>query len=138
MRVKCRLRDLREARGLTLRQMEQETGISRGYLSRFERGRELPADQHVAALERAYGAPAESWFAPHVWIEIEPDELEQTLPETPVTVCGLRWEFGNGLIVCERDPGHPGPHLHSSTGAGPLWFGNDGHRVEGGSAEDYA
>lgn len=80
MRVKCRLRALRGER--SLRSMEAETGISRGYLSRYENGKEFPRDHHVAALERCYGAPARSWFAPHVWIELLGD-TGHALPRGP-------------------------------------------------------
>lgn len=71
MRLNCKLRALRGDR--TLRQLEADVGISRGTLSRYETGQQLPPDRHITALERAYGAPASTWYAPHVWLEITPD-----------------------------------------------------------------
>lgn len=75
MRVKCKLRMLRGEK--SLRELAAATGISRGTLSRYERGIQLPTDAHVPALERAYRANATLWYAPHVWIEIEADDAGQ-------------------------------------------------------------
>lgn len=80
MRVRCALRRLRGDR--SLRQMEQETGISRGYLSRYENGKEIPRDHHIDALERAYAAPAASWYHGHVWLELRTD-LDEPIPAPP-------------------------------------------------------
>lgn len=71
MRVRCRLRHLRGKR--SLRAMEAETGISRGYLSRYENGKEFPRDHHIPALEKAYGAPAKTWYGIHIWVDLLPD-----------------------------------------------------------------
>jgi transcriptional regulator with XRE-family HTH domain len=71
MRVRCRLRVLRGDR--SLRAMEAVTGISRGYLSRYENGKEFPRDHHVEALERAYGEPWTRWYGPHVVVELVTD-----------------------------------------------------------------
>ncbi len=60
MRLACRLRELRAPR--SLRDLAEETGLNRGALSRIERGQELPRDEWIETLERAYGAPVEEWF----------------------------------------------------------------------------
>lgn len=70
--MNCQLRILRGDR--SLRQVETETGIARGNLSRIERGREFPPDKHIAALEEAYGAPWRDWYPEHVCVELGPDK----------------------------------------------------------------
>lgn len=72
MRLRCHLRQLRD--GVSIREMADRTGIDKGYLSRYERGMEIPRDHHVQALESAYGAPARDWYAPHVWLELHRDQ----------------------------------------------------------------
>lgn len=64
MRLACQLRRFREQRDpkLSLRDVEAATGISRGYLSRYERGRELPRDDKVPVLEETYGMPSRDWY----------------------------------------------------------------------------
>lgn len=54
--------------------MEGETGISRGYLSRYENGKEFIRDHHVAKIEKAYGVPVREIYAPHVWLELLDDD----------------------------------------------------------------
>jgi transcriptional regulator with XRE-family HTH domain len=54
MRLACRLRELRLERGLSIRELETESGINRAYLSQLERGRLLPRDEWIEALKRAY------------------------------------------------------------------------------------
>ena len=68
MRLICFLRDLRGDR--SLRELETETGISRGELSLYERGIKLPIDKHVAILEDAYG-PRSRWYPPEVLVELQ-------------------------------------------------------------------
>lgn len=74
MRLPCRLREIRGAR--SLREIEDDSGVSRGTLSRIEQGRELPADKHVPTLEQAYGAAAHEWWPPAVLLLIERDHSE--------------------------------------------------------------
>lgn len=71
MRVPCLLRELRGDR--SLREVEEHSGVSRGTLSKIERGQEFPLDKHVPALEQAYGAPASEWWPPAVLLLIERD-----------------------------------------------------------------
>ncbi|WP_113702208.1 helix-turn-helix domain-containing protein [Nonomuraea lactucae] len=51
------LRTLRIRRGLTLRELSQETGISRSKLSRLERGTARPTPADVRALASTHGIP---------------------------------------------------------------------------------
>jgi transcriptional regulator with XRE-family HTH domain len=64
MRLACRLRELRQARGLSIREVEERSGINRAYLSPIENGRLLAKDEWVEALEEAYGAPESEWYLP--------------------------------------------------------------------------
>jgi transcriptional regulator with XRE-family HTH domain len=64
MRLACRLRELRLELGLSIRDMEAESGIDRAYLSQLERGRLLPRDEWIEAIEEAYGADRSSWYVP--------------------------------------------------------------------------
>lgn len=72
MRVGCALRDLRGRRSLS--EMARQTGVSAGILSQIERGRMLPTDAQVPALEAAYGAPAHGWYTRATLLVIQPDE----------------------------------------------------------------
>lgn len=69
MHVRCKLRDLRGDR--TLRELEALTEISRGTLSKLERGVQFPLDKQIAQLERAYGAPLASWYDPWTLLALE-------------------------------------------------------------------
>lgn len=75
MRLHCRLRELRGSK--PLKQMARETGINRGYLSRYETGKELPRDHHVATLIRHYGGTPATWYTPHVVLELTDDSGER-------------------------------------------------------------
>lgn len=55
------LRDLREQRGLTLRQLERHTGIFSGRLSKLERGAESPTVAELLRLGEFYGIGPEHW-----------------------------------------------------------------------------
>lgn len=74
MRVPCHLRALREGLGKTLREVELETGISRGDLSAYETGRKLVADRHEVQLQEAYECQSSLWYPPALLLLIEPDE----------------------------------------------------------------
>lgn len=51
-------RDLRIDSGLTLRQLEELSGINRGELSRIERGRTCPTPDQAIAILGAHAGPA--------------------------------------------------------------------------------
>lgn len=55
------LRELRNLRGISLRQAEVELGFSRAQLSKIERGIEVPTPVHLLALSDLYGVPPEEW-----------------------------------------------------------------------------
>jgi transcriptional regulator with XRE-family HTH domain len=51
VRLTTNLRAIRVAAALTLTEVEDTTGISRGTLSQFETGRRLPSDKDISQLE---------------------------------------------------------------------------------------
>lgn len=59
-----RLRALRRARGLSLRLLAAETGVSEATLSRIETGASPVTAPHLYALARALGTDVASFFAP--------------------------------------------------------------------------
>jgi transcriptional regulator with XRE-family HTH domain len=74
VRVACRLREIREARGLSLSELAAELPVDadgkpvpriyRGDLSRIERGTMLPRDDWLEALGRLYGVEPSTWYSP--------------------------------------------------------------------------
>lgn len=83
MRLRCRLREIREhmprrddGKPVTLTDIARRSGVSVGQLSLLERGIALPADSQLAALERAYGATIDTWYAPKVLLVLEEDETD--------------------------------------------------------------
>lgn len=55
------VRQVREAAEISLRQLEDLTGINRAAWSQIENGRLLPQAQHITALSLALGVPSEEW-----------------------------------------------------------------------------
>lgn len=55
------LREVREARGLTLTDLKRATGIGPAVWSQIERGLMVPMPQHIAALSAALDVPPDSW-----------------------------------------------------------------------------
>jgi transcriptional regulator with XRE-family HTH domain len=48
--------------------------VSQPDLSRIERGSQLPADESVPLLERAYGIPVVNWYPAQVLLAITGDD----------------------------------------------------------------
>lgn len=71
MRLRCHLREFRGKR--TLKEIAAGSGVSMSVLSQLERGRMVPTDQEVTALEREYGQPVESWYPPRTLVAFEGD-----------------------------------------------------------------
>jgi transcriptional regulator with XRE-family HTH domain len=61
VRLVCRLRAARGEK--SLRDMANETRISRGQLSEIETGRRLPTDNQVTVLELSYGVARDDFYA---------------------------------------------------------------------------
>lgn len=83
------LRDVRTARGLTLRELAERSQVSTPYLSEVERGRKEPSSEVLAAVARALGL-----------------RLEDLL--------GLAWR----TLADERAAGAPGAVGQGAAGAG--------------------
>jgi transcriptional regulator with XRE-family HTH domain len=75
VRLRCFIHEGRGDR--SLRQIAALTGVSAGELSLIERGRLLPTDDQVEAIERVYGIERIDWY--HDWgkLAIEADEEER-------------------------------------------------------------
>lgn len=55
------VRAVREEREISLRELEELTGINRAVWSQIETGQKLPGPEHIAALSTALDVPAERW-----------------------------------------------------------------------------
>jgi transcriptional regulator with XRE-family HTH domain len=71
VRLRCHLREFRGKR--TLKEIAAGSGVSMSVLSQLERGRMVPTDHEVAALEREYGKAIEFWYPPRTLIAFEQD-----------------------------------------------------------------
>ncbi|WP_156254130.1 helix-turn-helix domain-containing protein [Pseudactinotalea terrae] len=87
-----RLRDLRSARGLTLRQLADATGLSAGMLSQLENGRTEPSIETLRRLAKVFDSDLADLFR-------EPDA-----PEVHLSRPGerLRMQAPTGLLTYER------------------------------------
>lgn len=77
MHVRTYLRELREARGLSLADVERKLShvpINRARLSCIERGEELPRDAWLLPLVSVYGLPS-AWYPAGVHRVLLPDVL---------------------------------------------------------------
>ena len=72
MKLRSYMREIRGRR--SLRDLADAAGVNRGTLSLIELGRQLPKDDWVEGIERAYGAPLEQWYHQLVVRVLEPDE----------------------------------------------------------------
>ncbi len=54
-----RIRQLREDKDMSLRELAKTIGVSAAYLSDVELGRRYPSDKHLRAIVRALGTPLE-------------------------------------------------------------------------------
>ena len=70
--IGTRMRELRKARGLTLKQLAAETGLSIGYLSQLERQDADPSVRALSVIGTALGVGV-NWFFPDPVEEQDPD-----------------------------------------------------------------
>lgn len=75
--IGTRMRELRKARGLTLKQLAGETGLSIGYLSQLERQEADPSVRALSVIGTALGVGV-NWFFP--------DPVEQQDPDADLVV----------------------------------------------------
>jgi transcriptional regulator with XRE-family HTH domain len=69
MHVVCHLRATRGKR--PMREIEKLAGIHRGTLSMIERGKLLPTEEQIEALERAYGVPLHEMYPAFVLAAVQ-------------------------------------------------------------------
>lgn len=74
MRVSCHLRDLRGKR--TLADLATVSNVAAAELSKIERGIQLPRDDQLAGLERAYGAVRTAFYSDAALLAIQEDAAE--------------------------------------------------------------
>ena len=83
------LRALRRSRGMTLRQLAEETGFTTGYLSQIENGLAVPALSALADMAAALGADIAAFFpadvAPRVRVSRAGDPRRIRIEEDPTT-----------------------------------------------------
>lgn len=60
-RERLTLRELRQRRSLSIKQLEELTGIARGTLSGIETGTRTPTILQLQRLSEFYGVAADSW-----------------------------------------------------------------------------
>lgn len=76
MRLVCHLRTIRGKRSLA--ELEAASGVSRGTLSRIERGQQLPTgEEQIRALEETYGAAIEEWYSRRALLALQEPEPEE-------------------------------------------------------------
>lgn len=86
--------------------------MSQSRLSGIERGRELPADEWIEALEAAYGAPVSDWYGPRVARALDPDVLPGQVwadndprhAGRTLRVLEIVWIAGAESAVCAAEP----------------------------------
>lgn len=124
--IGARMRELRKAKNMTLKQLAAETGLSIGYLSQLERQDADPSVRALNVIGTALGVNV-NWFFP------DPDEINN--PESALVVRAnkrrsLRFESGVRdellsptlagqleLILTTFDPGaHSGADLYAHKG----------------------
>lgn len=59
------MKRIREARGLTLVELERMTGVNREILGRYEKGHQSPSVQRAAKIARTLGVPTDDLIGFH-------------------------------------------------------------------------
>ena len=84
-----RLRHMRQARGLTLKEVAEETGFTPGYLSQIENGLAVPALSALADIAAALGSDLAAFFppdeAPQVRVSRAGDPRRIRIEQDPTT-----------------------------------------------------
>lgn len=139
--VGTRMRQLRKAKGLTLQQLSDVTGLSVGYLSQLERDRAVPSIRALNTISRALGVNI-SWFFPDPETE---HSKEATVIVRAARRPSLRFESGirdellcptlGGaleMLLCTFEPGASSgaPYSHDGEQAGYVSEGQLELRIE--------
>lgn len=118
-----RLRDLRSARGLTLRQLADETGLSAGLLSQLENGRTDPSIETLRRLAKVFHSDLADLFrepeAPEVLLSRPGERLMMQAPTGLITYERLSSGRGNFEmlrgVLRPGDTSAPEPRGHASS-----------------------
>ncbi len=87
-----KVKQLRQAKGLSFADLADKTGVSVSYLNEIEKGKKYPKDNKVAALSQALGIPVEELTSGELDKSLEPvAELLQSnfLNELPLDLFGI-------------------------------------------------
>ncbi|HEX8221078.1 MAG TPA: helix-turn-helix transcriptional regulator [Chloroflexia bacterium] len=96
-RVSQLLRQKREERGITLHDMAEQAGFSKGHLSQVETGKEAPSQKLISAYERILDVPGGYFLA-------DAGRVEKLNNETAAAVAGMHRDIAQGLGMGDRDP----------------------------------
>jgi transcriptional regulator with XRE-family HTH domain len=72
VKLRCHLREIRGTR--TLREIAELSGVPASELSKIENGIQVPKDESIAALVRAYQAEPVDWYEPMTLLALESDD----------------------------------------------------------------
>lgn len=93
----ARLRRIRKAAGFTLDQTAEQAGVTKGYLSKVERGQSTPSIAVISRLAEIYGVGLSEFFMPEgerkAIAVLRPDELRAV--NRSGTDLGYRYEIGD-------------------------------------------
>jgi transcriptional regulator with XRE-family HTH domain len=149
-----RLRALRQARGMTLAELAEETGFTAGYLSQIENGQAVPALSALADIAAALGADIAAFFpadeAPRVRVSRAGDTRRIRIasdPTTEYTVLASRGSDGAFSALIARYSGgsavvsarHFGERfVYVRSGEGVLEIAGDRHELRPGRFVHYS
>lgn len=116
-----KIKHLREKRGLTLRDVERDTGISNAYLSQLESGHaQNPTLKKVRRLATYFGVCIGDLFPePPVQIAFPPDGIRMFY------VGGLRTWLDHEGEVIDTEPEEQSPYLHMPDASGYPYLAMD-------------
>jgi transcriptional regulator with XRE-family HTH domain len=98
-----RIRELRRARGLTLKHVSDAAGISLGHLSEVERGQSSVSGEKLARLAEALGESADYLLAGRTTHSAIPEPLALAAEELHLTFAQTRRLFdGKNSLVARR------------------------------------
>ncbi|MBQ1079883.1 helix-turn-helix domain-containing protein [Nocardiopsis sp. B62] len=93
-RIGERIRELRTARGLSLRELSGRLEISASALSQIERGKMRPSVTRLYQIMGELNVPMAAVFGPEVSAPTAPDAYTTPMREAP----GPRWEPGDAAV----------------------------------------
>ena len=74
MKLRCYLREIRGTH--TLREIAEVSGVPQSELSKIENGIQVPKDEDIPGLVRAYRADPTDWYPKLVLLSLESDDAQ--------------------------------------------------------------